>query len=58
MQEGQEGYVCGRKARLVKIYDHCIRVLYLEESDRYKLFDSVFVPFEATVSKSHWSTRR
>ena len=56
VREGQEGFVYGRKARLIKIYDHCIRVLYLEEENRYRLFDAVFVPFEANVPRSAWTT--
>lgn len=57
MQEGQEGYACGRKVRLVKIFSHCIRVLFLEETERYKLLEKVFVPFEDNVPKSYWTTR-
>jgi hypothetical protein len=58
MQEGQEGLVYGRKARLVKVFSHCIRVLYLEGDGRYKLLEALFVPFEANVPASAWTTRR
>ena len=57
MQVGQEGYVYGRKARLIRIFSDCIRVLFLEGTDRSKMLDEPFEPFEANVSKGCWTTR-
>lgn len=54
MSAGQTGFVCGRKAKIVAVYTHCIRVLYLEPTDRSKMLDLPFAPFESNVPKSYW----
>lgn len=54
MTVGQIGVVCGRKAQIVAIHDRCLRVLYLEPSERGKTLDIPFVPFEINVPKDNW----
>lgn len=54
MSPGQTGLVCGRKAKIVAVYAHCIRVLYLESTERSKMLDLPFTPFESNVPKSYW----
>jgi hypothetical protein len=54
MSVGQIGKVCGRKVKIVAVYAKSIRVLYMEPSQRSKMMDLPFKPFETNVSKRYW----
>lgn len=57
MRENQLGSVCGRPAKIVKVFAKCIRVLYLKPTELLTSRNNVaFVPFESNVPKSYWTS--